>query len=115
MYYKIEPEEETLYETFDLTGIVGGVSRRLRLELRYLYNTDRWYVSMFDSQSGDALCRYVPVVTSKEGPNDLFEPFKSKKIGKFYCVPNIDDLTSQDPRMDNISDFSLLWGDDDAE
>ncbi len=106
----VSPEEK--YQIFTINAEVAGVARRLRIELRYLEVNEKWYVSVFDAQSGENFCRYVPVVASYQEPvNNILAPYKYKGIGGIVCIPAIKDPSTEDPKFENISEFLIIWGD----
>jgi len=70
-----------------------------------------WYLSIFDADTEEAFCRYVPVIASYEDRNDLLAPFATKLIGSIYCVPMVNEPATQDPGLDNMDEFEIVWAD----
>ena len=101
------------YQIFTLSVDPDGISRRIRVEIRYLNEPQLWYISMFDASTGEAFFRYVPIIASYEFPNDLLKPFRHKHIGSLYCVPVVSEPQTTDPGLDNLGEFELIWGDTD--
>ena len=99
------------YQTFTMSIIPGGVAKRVRVELRYLYKPGKWFISIFDAATGDPLCLYVPVVASYEYLNNLLEPFSYKGLGSIYCYPVVSEPSSPDPGENNLDEFEIVWGD----
>ena len=108
---QIIPESNSLYQRQIINLEVDGKAKRVVFEFRYLYKTEKWYVSLFDAQTGNPICTYIPLIASYEYFNDLFEPFSYKNIGWLVCFPIVDNPTSENPTQDNLSDFAILWGD----
>jgi len=86
---------------------------RANVEIRYLNEPGLWYLSIFDAATGESKCRYVPIIASYNERNDLMAPFRHKNIGSIYCVPTVANPSSQDPGLDNLGEFALVWGDSD--
>lgn len=108
---EIPLDSDSLYQITNFNAKVGRITRRLRVEVRYLYYTDKWYLTVIDAQTGESYCRYVPLVTSSVELNDMVTLYKHKDIGWFACVARGDHPSSEDPQKDNLSEFALVWGD----
>ena len=102
---------ELRYQIMTLTVDPDGYALRARVEVRYLNEPELWYLSIFDASTGEAICRYVPLIASYEAPNDLMEPFRYKHIGSIYCVPVVKYPSSVNPGLDNLGEFEIVWGD----
>ena len=105
----------TQYQSMETTISVRGVTRRVRFELRYLTAMDRWFLSMFDAQTGESYFRYVPVIGCSTDWNDLLAPFYHKNVGFTICTPVIKEPSGSSPQKDTLNEFGVVWGDDDAE
>ena len=105
----LEIDPDARYQIMTLNITVGTVSRRIRLELRYLNQAQRWYISISDAATGEYFCRYVPVTASYAVINDLLLPYQCKGIGGLICYPVVDDPSTVDPRFENISEFHIAW------
>ena len=90
---------------------VGNITKRVIFETRYLEATDKWYISIFDANSGASICTFIPVIASYEYPINLFEPFRHKRIGWIVCVAIVDEPSSENPSKDNMGEFGFYWGD----
>lgn len=101
------------YQIFTLGVEPDGFAIRARVELRYLNETKHWYLSIFNAASGEAICRYVPVIASYGQLIDLMGPFHYKHIGSIYCIPVTRQPSSLNPGLDNLAEFELVWGDTD--
>ena len=107
------------YQRKILTISPDDYTRRVRVDLRYLNETEKWYLSIYDAQSGEAFLTYVPLIASYinfDDPsvdeiNDLLAPFHYKNLGTIICIPNVDNPTTKDPTLDNLNQFSVVWGD----
>ena len=110
---EIALDPEALYQIQFFNATVGGVTRRLRLEVRHLTYTDKWYLSVINAQTGESYCRYIPLVASDLDVelNDLTAVYRHKDIGWFCCAPITGNTTSEDPQENNLNEFALFWGD----
>lgn len=102
---------QSLYQIVNFNAKVGRITRRLRVEVRHLTYTDKWYLSVVNAQTGESYCRYVPLVASCVELNDMVALYRHKDIGWFCCVANDGSEDSGDPNKNNLADFSLVWGD----
>ena len=101
------------YQIFTLVLAPDNHSTRFRIELRYLNEPQLWYISILNATTGDTICRYVPVIASYTAPNDLLKPFRHKGAGSLYCVPAVQYPSSENPGLENLAEFELVWGDTD--
>ena len=108
---KITPEPNVLYQQQVLNLTVNKKTTRVIFELRYLFRTDKWYVSLFDAQTGAPLCTYIPLVSSTIQLNNLLEPFSYKNLGWLACIPIVDEPSTENPSKNNLSEFAIVWGD----
>ena len=108
---RINVEPSMLYQRQVLNLTVEGKTKRTIFELRYLYKTDKWYISLFDAQSGNPYCLYVPVIASDKLLDNLLEPFAHKRIGWMACIPLGDGPSTGNPTRYNWDEFGLVWGD----
>lgn len=108
---EIPLNSDSLYQITNFNAKVGRITRRLRVEVRYLYYTDKWYLSVFNAQTGEAYCRYVPLVSSFADMNNMISLYMHKDIGWLVCIPKIDNPSSEDPKKGNLNEFALVWGD----
>ena len=104
-------DPSTLYQRQVLNLTVEGKTKRVIFETRYLEGTDKWYVSVFDAQTGSPYCTYVPLIASYDIMVDLFEPFAHKRLGWLMCLALADSPSSENPSKDNLNEFGLVWGD----
>lgn len=115
MIKQIVPIKDSLYQDLTLNLPIGKENLRVVLELRYLEKTDRWYMSLFDVQRNHTYLLNVPLLSSiAGGPNNLWEPFAHKFIGRIYCFPSSDNLKTENPSKENLSEFIILWSDGNA-
>lgn len=109
---QIEVNPELLSQAIITTIEVKGVAKRVRFEFDYMEAPDKWYVSLYDAQSGESYCINIPVIASYTGKNDLFEPYHYKNIGELVCIPAVDEPSSTDPSIDNMDEFMVIWGEE---
>ena len=104
-------DPESLYQSVTFNAEVKGIACRLRVDLRHLTYTDKWYFSLYNAQTGEPYCLYVPVIASYVELNDLMRPFGHKEIGGIVCGAIIDNPSSDDPTEETIKEFAIVWGD----
>ena len=100
-----------LYQYIESNITVNGETKRVRFELRYLYATEKWYLSMFNAQTGESYFRYVPLISSYKDANNLLSPFQYKDVGIVFCLTTLDEPSSVNPKEENLDEFLALWGD----
>ena len=88
-----------------------GVPVRLLMELQYLPGPGRWFLSLSDFVSGEALVRRVPLVASYRAVNDLLFPFRARVPGTLFLMPVPNTPSTADPGRDNLGEFMLIWSD----
>ena len=111
MIKQLNGNTKDLYQSMETIITVNNETKQVRIELRYLPKTEKWYLSMFDSQSGESYFRYVPVVSCKKDKNNLIAPFYYKNVGSVVCVPMYDETSSVNPVEKNLGEFMIAWGD----
>ena len=105
-------DSKTYYQQMETNITVKGKTKRVRIELRYLDECEKWHLSMFDAQSGEAYFRFVPVTACNEDLNDLLSPFHYKNIGLVLCAAIVDEPSSENPKESNFNQFLVIWGDE---
>lgn len=113
--FTILPDPTIQYQEQIFTIQVGSEAKSIAFRLRYLSETDRWYFSFYDAQTGAPYCMYVPLVASYDYPNDLLAPFACKNLGMLFCIPNYENPSTEDPAKDSLSEFTLIWSDGSGE
>ena len=112
-YIQINPIKDSTYQSITLTLSVKGATKRVNLELKYEDKTDRWYMSLFDIQTGETYFLHIPLLSSPDDSfNDLFLPFRYKNIGFLVCFPKSSNVETENPSKDNLNDFYIIWGDE---
>jgi hypothetical protein len=106
---RIDPNQP--YQAQTITISPNGNSISLRLELRYLVYTDKWYLSIWDASKNVCLLTYVPIVSCEEVLNDLLSLFQYMNIGSVICVPVSAQMYGTDPGESNFDQFEVQWGD----
>ena len=101
------------YQVITIVLAPDGHSTRFQVEIRYLNEPGLWYLSIFNASTDETICRYVPLIASYNAPNDLLKPFRHKGAGSIYCVPAVLYPSSENPGLDNLGEFELVWGDTD--
>ena len=104
-------DPESLYQSITFNAEIKGVTHRLRVDLRHLTYTDKWYFSLYDAQTGKPYCLYVPLIASYVELNDLMKQFEHKEIGGMVCGAIVDKPNSTDPTEETIKEFAIVWGD----
>ena len=109
----LNSDPDTKWQSFYTNlELANGGTVRVRFELRYLDATKKWYISIFNAETGKSYCRYVPMISGYYYTDDLLAPFGYKNIGHILCVVINDDATSENPRGDNLGDFGIVWSDE---
>lgn len=103
---------EDLYTSIETVVPIDGKQTRVRFELRFLEKTNKWYLSMFNSETGESYFRFVPMIGCVDDVNNLILPFSYKGTGFVICAAIIDNTDSVSPEKDNVSDFGIVWGDE---
>lgn len=107
----INVDSTTKYQAIETSLTIEKKTFNVRIELRFLNKTNRWYLSMFDRKTGDPFFLYVPVVSYVTSINNLVAPFEYKGIGFIVCATLVDETSSEDPQRDNLHEFGIAWGD----
>ena len=113
--YRIDKTPGERYQIITITLPYKKDNIRLRFEIRYLNETGLWYLSLFNLQTGETCCRYVPIIASYEAVNNLLEPYAYKEMGCVACVPVVENPQSENPGLNNFNEFELVWGESFAE
>ena len=109
----LETVEDSLWQSLTFNIDIGKDTRRVSLDLIYQEKPDLWYMSLTDLQTEETYFRMVPLIASYgDNPNNLWEPFRHKKIGRFVCLPKTDSPSTENPSKDSLNEFYLVWGDD---
>ena len=109
---EITPDYKSTYQDIIINLPIANQAKRVIIELRYLEKTDLWYVSLFDVQKTKSYLLNVPLLASTyNGVNDLWAPFKYKRVGIFACFPRTENVRTKNPSKDNLSDFIIVWSD----
>lgn len=106
---RIDPEQP--YQVQTITLAPDGKTMTLRLELRYLVYTEKWYLSIWNASENVCLLTHIPIVSSEEILNDLLGVFQYLEIGSIACLPSTVQLYGQDPVLDNMDQYEIQWGD----
>ena len=116
MTYTFLPLTEDPWQVFTLDLAVNGEPLHVRVDLRYLPEPDRWFLSLRDLSDGALLVNMIPVLCSRFFVNDLLRPFRhlrqGRGLGSLLCLRATDDPGSEDPARETLKNFHLLWGDD---
>lgn len=107
----ITPVDENLWQIINFEARFGEQAKRVSLELMYAEEPDVWYMTLKDLQTDAVYFRMVPLLASYGEINNLWEPFRYKEIGIFYCVPKSDNPSTENPSKDTLDEFYLIWGD----
>ena len=114
MYY-ILPLTEDPRQVFTLDLTIDGDPLHDRVEIRYLPAPDCWVISVWDNSSGEMLINQIPLICSYGQVNDLFRPFRHLRegqgMGSLFVIRDTDEPRTKDPAKENLTEFSVLWGD----
>lgn len=109
-YIHLNSDTESTYQSFEDVIPIDGQQRRVRFELRLLGKVNKWYLSMFDSETGESYFRYVPMVACINDVNDLIAPFRYKGTGFVLCASLVEEPSSVSPEKGNLGQFGIVWG-----
>lgn len=98
-------------QIINLSIAPNGHAVSLRLEIRWLDNAGKWYLTVYDATTDACLVSLLPLIASGNKLNDLLGQFGHLRIGSAALVPVSSTPSSADPGRDNLADFELLWGD----
>ena len=102
-------------QVFTVDVSVDGTAFHARVELRYLSAPDCWVISIWDNASSELLINQVPLACSYGELNDLLLPFRHLRegvgIGSLFVLRNRDELSALNPQKNNLTAFSIIWGD----
>lgn len=94
-----------------LTITPDGLTRALKINLRRLVRTDKWYISITDISTGEELLHMAPLVScTPQAFNDIFRQFEHLGIGSMAVFAAVEDALNRDPATGTLDDFSLIWG-----
>lgn len=109
--FSLSLNPDSPYQAQTLTVSPDGLTQSLRLELRYLAYTGKWYLSIWRMPEGECLLAHVPLVASGQYINDLLDLFGYKGLGSMLCLAQTAALTGVDPALDTLAQYDVLWGD----
>ena len=102
-------------QVFTVDVTIDGAALHARVELRYLSAPDRWTISIWDNASSVLLINQIPLVCSYGELNDLLLLYRYIRdgagLGSLFVLRNTDEPSAADPVQDNLTEFTLLWGD----
>lgn len=94
-----------------LTITPDGSTKALKISLRRLVRTDKWYVSIIDISTGIELLHMAPLVAcTPQAFNDIFRQFEHLGIGSMAVFAAVEDALNRDPAAGTLDDFSIVWG-----
>ena len=110
-WIQLNDDTKSLNQSYETVIPIEGKDRAVRIELRLLKATNKWYYSMYDSVTGEPFFTFVPVVACWEDLDDLIAPFYYKGTGFAVCASLVDEPSSVSPEEKNMNEFVLIWGD----
>lgn len=92
---------------------IGTNSIPLSARFRYSERMDKWFLSVFNTQTNEYYVANASVVTNNGGGdiNDILRQFAYKKIGTCGMQGIVASDQGIDPRGDDLTRWTLLWGD----
>lgn len=113
--YSVLPLTNDPYQVFTVDLSPDGVPLHAKIEIRYLSAPEQWVISIWDSATGVLMVNQIPLICSYGFPLDLLFPFRGlrggKGIGSMFLIRATDSTSSADPAAGNLTEFSLLFGD----
>lgn len=113
--YRIDARPDERYQIITVTLPLGRNNIRLRFEIRYLNEPGMWFLSLSNLQTGESCCRYIPLIASYGGFNNLLEAFAYKQMGCLAVIPLVEHPQSENPGLNNLNEFEIVWGESFAE
>ena len=96
-------------QSFSVSLTVNSTSLVLNLNLSYNAMAGYWDMSVSDV-NGAALISSVPLITGWYPAANLLSQYQYLQIGSAYLL-NTNESSDDYPGPDNLSQFTLLWGD----
>ena len=93
--YRIDARPDERYQIITVTLPLGRNNIRLRFEIRYL------------NEPG--------MIASYGGFNNLLEAFAYKQMGCLAVIPLVEHPQSENPGLNNLNEFEIVWGESFAE
>ena len=113
--YSVLPLANDPYQVFTVDLSPDGVPLHAKIEIRYLSAPEQWVISVWDNAAGVLMVNQIPLICSYGFPLDLLFPFRGlregKGIGSMFLIHAADSTSSADPAAGNLTEFSLLFGD----
>ncbi len=109
--FKLQVDPDSAWQARTLTVSPDGHTQTMRVELRFLSYTGKWYLSFFRLPEGECLLAHVPLVACGQYINDLLDLFGYKNLGSILCLPLVSAMRGVDPAEDTLIQYDILWGD----
>ena len=106
---RIDPDVPFQAQTITIDP--DGHTVSLRLELRYLVYTEKWYLSIWNASTGTNLLQHLPIVPSETIINDLLGQFHYLGIGSVACFPVSAQQYGEMPGRADLDKYEVQWGD----
>lgn len=100
---------DSLNQVQSLQVPLASGTRSLRVQLRFHEAPGLWFLSVWDTPTGELLVNSIPVRTSDGAVNDLLKPFRHHQLGSLCCFARTEDKTGKDPGKDDLTDYDLIW------
>ena len=100
---------DSLNQIQSLQVPLSSGTRSLRVQLRFHEAPALWFLSIWDSVSGDLLVNSIPVRVSVDAINDLLKPFRYHGLGSLCCFVRGEGSSVPDPGKDKLMDYDLIW------
>jgi hypothetical protein len=96
-------------QTFALQLTVNEASLTLNIALSFSYMAGYWQMTIYDAQ-GNLLLSGLPLITGLWPAANILSQYQYLNIGSCYLL-NTGNAPVDYPGIDDIGQFSLLWGD----
>lgn len=98
-------------QTMTISVSPNGIPRKLRVQIVYREYVGKYFASVWNAETDEALLLNFPVVASEsDAQNDLLKTVAYKTIGSLICMPVTAYPTHEYPNG-TISEYELVWGD----
>lgn len=109
--YQIVPLDNSPNQTLDITLVIDGQNRNLRLNLVYNQQAQYWVLTILDATTAQVLLAGLPLITGVYPATNLLAQYSYLGLGSIYLV-KVGDTALDYPDDKTLgTSFLLVWGD----
>ncbi len=113
--YSVLPLSKYPFQVFIVGLSPAGGPPPAEILVRFFSAPGPRVISIWDNATGVLMVNQIPLICSYGFPLDLLFPFRGlrdgKGIGSMFLIHAADSTSSADPAAGNLTEFSLLFGD----